>query len=118
MDADPLEPLYEKSRAAHRALVGEIVAVIGFRAYINDTDDVGEVEAGDGEAPFYVRVVETPDADLTHVSCDDWVDPYWDVDVLPDARLPFAPRSAWIDAPNYHPVEAGTPGQLWVEEEN
>lgn len=83
--------------AAHEAL--EQVALDEYRAHLgkclevdyicgyNDTDDSGDYEC---IPPLIVRVVKTDTSSILHWNCshnDDWLDPYWDVEVV-SGKLP------------------------------
>ena len=53
------------------------------------------------DPPARVRVIATPPDDLAHW-CDDWLDPYWNVELAePDSRLDGV-RSLWVFAPSYN----------------
>lgn len=98
--------------AAHEAL--EQVALDEYRAHLgkclevdyicgyNDTDDSGDYEC---IPPLIVRVVKTDTSSILHWNCshnDDWLDPYWDVEVV-SGKLPRPDlRSLWIDGPSHH----------------
>jgi hypothetical protein len=80
------------AQADHAAKVGAVLTVDFLVGYIGDTDVQTE-----HYGPTQVRVLPTATEDLKH-SVDDWLDPYWDVEVL-DASLNL--RSAWIYGPSY-----------------
>jgi hypothetical protein len=97
-DTLPFVEALARARADYQAALGTIIEVRTLSGYVGDSDIQQDY---DGDQPFMVRVLATADDDLHHVN-DDWLDPYWNVEVVsPDVNL----RSCWTFGPSYH-IEA------------
>jgi len=86
----------------HERVMGRLLLVWHFTAFVGDTDDQAE---WDGSLPMAVRVdgPSRPEDGLLHWSDGNWLDPYWDIDVVtPDhPELDFEPRSAFMFGNSY-----------------
>ncbi len=97
MTLQECEELVLREHAGH---AGKILLVSRLTAYLGDTDDQGEFSF---DPPIRVRV--EPEADKTAIThqVDDWIDPYWDVEIV-ETNHPQLPkeglRSAWIFGPS------------------
>lgn len=96
----------ERALADYRKVAGRLLRVAYVSGYIGDTDDQWD---GYPAGPILVRVRRHQDT--SHNGCilrwadGEWIDPYWDVDVLP-GQLDVDLRSAWTDGTSYN-VETG-----------
>lgn len=63
------------------------------------------------DEPIRVLVLPTRDEDITRV-CDNFVDPYWDVEVVESTLKPEAQRFTWNGQPRPLPSDARS---FWVD---
>ncbi len=87
---------YAMARADFQAALGTILRpayVYGFKD--EDTSDAYT------DGTVALRVIATPREDLEH-TVDDWLDPYWNVEVVEDpGGLLAGMRSLWTYGPSY-----------------
>lgn len=84
-----------KALADYRAALGTIITVKMITGY-NDSDDSIDIDGIDAR----VRVVETPEDDLYHW-VDEYLDPYWNVELVEPIAEVAGLRSLWTFGPSY-----------------
>lgn len=88
---------YEKAVIEdHTAHVGVVLLAYWVNGYVGDTDEQRDVRF---DPPIRVRVLPMrPNEGLLHY-CDEFIDPYWDVEIV-ETQHPALPagglRSCWI----------------------
>lgn len=93
-DPLPYADALARAKADYRAALGTTITTTSLTGYVGDTDSQQDYDG----IPVVVRVLPTADEDLNHV-CDDWLDPYWNVEVVSPDNLNL--RSAWTYGPSY-----------------
>jgi hypothetical protein len=58
-------------------------------------------DSADVACEAIVRVVPTPETDILHWN-DEWLDPYWDVELIEGDERARSLRSIWIDGPSHN----------------
>ena len=92
-----MQKYYEKAEQDHREHVGKILEVKHVQGYVNDDS----VEAN-CNPPAKVRVLPcTHPEDLKH-QVDEWLDPYWDVELVEPHPELEGVRSLWIYGISYN----------------
>lgn len=98
MTLDPREESFEaRAREDFTRHLGRELLVPVVYGYAGD--DSVECFPAQAQA-LRVRVTDTDDRDLTHWN-DDYLDPYWNVDVLSQDPSVDGVRSFWIHGPSY-----------------
>ena len=95
--------LEEKVIAEHAAAVGKVLLAHCVTGYIGDTDE--QIDAW-FDPPIRVRVEPMlPEQGLLNWTDEEWLDPYWDVEVI-DTTHPNLPpvglRSCWVYGTSYN----------------
>lgn len=87
-----------RARRDYLGVVGQTVYPRWLFGYQGDSNVVSELDVG---FKVGVRVRQTSDQDIARF-CDEFCDPYWDVEVVDDPHG-LAPnlRTAWIDGISY-----------------
>lgn len=85
-----------KALERYRSLVGKVVEIEWVQGYIGD--DSGDFKC---DPPAKVKIVETDKDSILHWN-DEWLDPYYDVELVePHPKLAEA-RSLWIYGESYN----------------
>lgn len=104
-----LQEAIAAARADYAKAVGTIIEVPYLMGYLDDGSH-------EWYGPVWVRILQTDDASVTHIN-DDFVDPYWDVELVEpalkpecrrDSHIPADARSFWIDGPSHRYEENRT----------
>lgn len=104
--AATMEEAIEKARADYATVVGTIVEVPVLYGYSGEDSCEWYFDE-----PIRVLVLPTRDEDVTR-TCDNFVDPYWDVEVIESALKPEAQRFTWNGEPRPLPPDARS---FWVD---
>jgi hypothetical protein len=96
----------EKARADYASVVGTIIEVPSLCGYSGEDSCEWYYDE-----PIRVLVLPTADGDVTR-TCDNFVDPYWNVEVIELALKPEAQRFAWNGEPRPLPADASS---FWVD---
>jgi hypothetical protein len=104
------EELYENIACQdHRDAVGSVILVDYLTAYRGDTDNQ---DAYHFDPPLAVRVLPAEPGDLAHW-VDEWLDPYWDVEVVDRSHPQLPPeglRGAYVYGTSYNGVTGDEQG--------
>lgn len=81
----------------YRKVAGKVLLVNELTAYLGDTDEQGDLHF---ESPIAVRVLPNQDEhSLLHYN-DEWIDPYWDVEIVDNCDKSL--RGAYIFGTSYN----------------
>jgi hypothetical protein len=91
----PLQAARAAAAADHARVVGTVIDTDWLIGYVgNDSADFR------CDPPVKVRVLPTSAEDLAH-QVDQWLDPYWDVELAEPVAWLEGVRSFWIFGPSY-----------------
>lgn len=87
-----------RARADYETHLGQVIEVQFLEGYVGD-----DSQEWRSDPPFLVKVIETDAESLNHW-CDEFLDPYWNVEVIDDRGVvpPEAhSHSFWVYGPSY-----------------
>ena len=70
-------------------------------SYLAGTDKNGDSIDKYVDGVLIVRLLDTNEDSVLHWN-DEWLDPYWDVEVIQGAELVVGINNPWIDGPSYN----------------
>jgi hypothetical protein len=108
------EGLEARAKADHAAHAGQIILATVVTGY-NEHDDSVEVFC---DPPARVRVCKAVrEDDLCHWNDHEWLDPYWDVDLVEPHPALAGIRSMWVFGQSYSTKGGVEPCSEWTVEQ-
>lgn len=95
--AKKLRQIHQKIKADYEDVIGRLILVSRPTGYVDENSIIFDLKT-----PALVRVVKTSNDDLFHQADKDWIDPYWNIELLePHQELKEA-RSLWMYGTSYN----------------